>query len=181
MSNSIYLIHGYLADAESHWFPWLKAKLQNNNKNLIIESITNSDNPEYQVWKQDITHLLKDLTTGDSVICHSLGCISTLDVLQKYEGPKLDKLVLVAGFIDQLKAFPSLDSFINQCALDLEKIKGTFEKIIVFVSSNDVVVEPVLTEKLAQQLGAELITEQNAGHFLGSDGYTEFNSLLKVF
>lgn len=181
MSNSIYLIHGYLADAESHWFPWLKAELQNKNKNLIVKPLTDSDNPEYQVWKQDIAHVLKNLKMGDSVICHSLGCISTLDVLKDYEGPKLDMLVLVAGFIEQLKAFPGLDNFINQCVIDLEKIRDQFEKIVVFVSSNDVIVEPILTENLAQQLGAELITEQNAGHFLGSDGYTEFNSLLKVF
>lgn len=181
MSNSIFLIHGYLANPESHWFPWLKTELQNKNKNLIIKPLTNSDNPEYPVWKQDIAQILKDLKIGDSVICHSLGCISTLDVLKDYEGPKLNKLVLVAGFIDQLKAFSGLDNFINQCEIDLNKIKEKFEKIIVFVSSNDVVVEPILTEKLAHQLGAELITEQNAGHFLDSDGYTQFDSLLKVF
>lgn len=181
MSNSIFLIHGYLANTESHWFPWLKAELRSKNKNLVIKPLTNSENPDYLVWKQDIAKILKDLKIGDSVICHSLGCISTLDVLKDYEGPKLDKLVLVAGFIDQLNAFPGLDDFINQCVLDLNRIKENFEKIIVFVSSNDVIVEPILTEKLAHQLGAELIREQNAGYFLDSDGYTQFDSLLKVF
>lgn len=178
MSNSIYLIHGYLANSESHWFPWLKKELQKNNKKLMAETLTNADNPEYHIWKKDISSLLSNVKTGDSIVCHSLGCISTLDFLKNYTGPKLDKLILVAGFNEKLKSFPDLDDFINECQLDLEKTAQYFDKIIVFVSSNDVVVDPILTRNLAKQLSAELIVENNAGHFLESDGYTEFDTLL---
>lgn len=180
MSNSIYLIHGYLANSESHWFPWLKKELKKNNKQLLAETLTNADNPEYHVWKQDISSLLSNLKVGDSVVSHSLGCISTLDFFHNYNGPKLGKLILVSGFKDKLEAFPDLDNFINKCQIDLEKTKQNFEQIIVFVSSNDVIVDPILTKELAKQLSAELIIENNAGHFLESDGYTKFDSLLKL-
>jgi predicted alpha/beta hydrolase family esterase len=180
MSNSIYLIHGYLANSESHWFPWLKNELQKNNKKLMAETLTNADNPEYHTWKKDISNLLSNVKKGDSIVCHSLGCISTLDFFKNYTGPKLDKLILVAGFNEKLKSFPDLDNFINECQLDLVKTAQYFDKIIVFVSSNDVIVDPILTRNLAKQLSAELIIENNAGHFLESDGYTKFDSLLKL-
>lgn len=47
----------------------------------------------------------------------------------------------------------------------------------VFVSTNDVLVDPSLTQQLADALSAAPITIHGAGHFLESDGYTEFPQL----
>lgn len=45
------------------------------------------------------------------------------------------------------------------------------------MSTNDVLVDPDLTQQLADALSATPITIHDAGHFLESDGYTEFPQL----
>ncbi|QQU95031.1 alpha/beta hydrolase [Corynebacterium aurimucosum] len=45
------------------------------------------------------------------------------------------------------------------------------------MSTNDVLVDPSLTQQLADALSAAPITIHGAGHFLESDGYTEFPQL----
>lgn len=180
MSQNYYLVHGYGANLNSHWFPWLNIELEKLSKHLYSKQLTAPEQPEYQVWKKDISELLSELVSGDVVIAHSLGCIATLDYLTKTQGIKLDKLVLVSGFLKTLPILPSLDPFIQAIQIDIKKVKVIANKIIVFVSSNDVLVAPSLTQDLAEKLDAELITIKNGGHFLDVDGYTEFKELLNV-
>lgn len=180
MNQSYYLVHGYGANLNSHWFPWLNVELEKLSKKLYIKQLTAPEQPKYQVWKKDISELLSELVSGDVVIAHSLGCIATLDYLTKTQGIKLDKLVLVSGFLETLPVLPSLDPFIEATQIDIEKVKNIANEIIVFVSSNDVLVAPSLTQDLAEKLNAELITVESAGHFLDIDGYAEFPKLLEA-
>ncbi|MTD90449.1 alpha/beta hydrolase [Corynebacterium hiratae] len=77
----------------------------------------------------------------------------------------------------KLRVIPELDEFIGQAHVDVPAVKPHIAHAEVFVSTDDVLVDPSLTQQLADALSAAPITIHGAGHFLESDGYAEFPQL----
>ena len=90
---------------------------------------------------------------------------------------ELPGLFIVSGFVEKLRVIPELDEFIGQARIDVPAVKPHIAHTEVFVSTNDVLVDPALTQQLADALSAVPITIHDAGHFLEDDGYTEFPQL----
>ncbi len=172
----VYIVHGYMASATSHWFGWLKKELEKRNISVIIHSMPHSDKPQKEEW---LNYLQKNvIITGRNtfIVAHSLGCIATLLYLNK-TNVKIGGAVLVSGFDDKLKTIPELDNFIGD-RIDYEKIIQNVAKRIAIASPEDYIVPFTDTEKLAENLKATLITVPNAGHFMTSDNYASFPQLL---
>ncbi|MDC5021082.1 alpha/beta hydrolase [Acinetobacter baumannii] len=178
MENKTYLVHGYLASINSHWFPWLKQELSNKNEVLEIIKLPEPSHPKFDQWNIAVAEGLIHFHKNNTLIAHSLGCISLLHYLSNYHGPAFSKLILIGGFTESLPLFPELDDFIEKCNLNFEHIKSKANDIVVFYSTNDPIVNPVFTKKLAELLNANLVAEENAGHFLDSDGYIEFKRII---
>ena len=177
--KKIYIVHGYLANVNSHWFDWIKQNVATQGYEVTVLAMSDSAQPKYADWYSDLEEGLSSLQADDIVIAHSLGCISTLDYLSKLQEQNVfKKLILVSGFYEKLSVLPDLDQFVESCTLDTEKLQALVGNITVFVSSNDVLVQPELTYRLAEKLNANVVNVKNAGHFLDSDGYTTFPDLL---
>ena len=178
--QKVYLVHGYLANQKSHWFEWLGKKISEKGYDLEIISLSDSDNPKYEKWNHDISKSIDSNKDEIIIIAHSLGCISTLDYLSK-KNKKIKKLILVSGFYEKINVLPVLDEFIENCEIKFDLIQSFTKEIDIFVSSNDALVPPKLSYDLACRLNANIYNVKNAGHFLDSDGYTEFNEILDLF
>ncbi|MGJ7156188.1 alpha/beta hydrolase, partial [Morganella morganii] len=61
------------------------------------------------------------------------------------------------------------------------KLTEISDKRISVISSDDWVVSPQASKTLAESLQTQVIIENNAGHFLDREGYTEFSALLNIF
>ena len=50
MKKQIYVIHGYGASPDKHWFPWLKRILGNKGYEIEILKMPNPEAPKVNEW-----------------------------------------------------------------------------------------------------------------------------------
>ncbi|OFK69393.1 hypothetical protein HMPREF2806_04925 [Corynebacterium sp. HMSC076G08] len=173
-----YIVHGYQASPDSHWFPWLERLLTFDGHTVHTIALPEPNAPKLDEWVEAIRNDVQRPGANTCIITHSLGGTALLHYLTSLEGVwELHGLFIVSGFVEKLRVIPELDEFIGQAHVDVPAIKHHIVHTEVLVSTNDVLVDPVLTLQLADALSAMLITIHDAGHFLEDDGYTEFPQL----
>lgn len=176
--STVFIVHGYQASPEKHWFPWLSHKIQSVGAACEIVHLEDADAPNYAVWKECLHMQIAPLDENSIVIAHSLGCISTLDFLSDaLKNKKLKALFLVSPFKEPLSSLPELNTFIQQCKIDEFIIRTTIQKRFVFLSNNDSYVGAPMSIRLGQAIHAQLVEVKFAGHFMQEDGFTEFPQL----
>lgn len=181
--KNIYIIHGYMASPNDHWIPWLSQLLNNSghvSKRIVL---ADSTQPNFEYWQKFLSLQLPKLDEDSIIIAHSLGCITVLHYLTEYfkqHRVKIKAGIFVAGFMSPLQALPDLDSFIQQAKLDRVVLHQHMPLALCLLSSNDPLVPPPQTIQLANFIQAQNFEVKNAGHFMASDGYTEFHRLYQI-
>lgn len=176
--KKIFIIHGFNASPESHWFQWLKSNIEQKDYVCDIVQLTDSAEPKHSQWYQDLSETLKDLDQQSIVVAHSLGCISVLDYLSNVlVHQRIKAFIGVSGFVEKLQSLPELNTFIQNCQLNNSRLRLNIEQRYMIFSNNDNYVPAPLTIKLGKLLNAQMIEIENAGHFLDSDGFTDFPQL----
>ncbi|MDO4627042.1 MAG: alpha/beta hydrolase [Pasteurellaceae bacterium] len=168
----VYLTHGYTANSQSHWFPWLKQQLQARQIECRVFDMPNSCQPNVDEW---LTYHQQHIDRCDEdcfFIGHSLGCIATLHYLAQTQR-NIGGLLLVSGFCEHLPHLPELDSF-TQNPINFEHIIPLTPQRTVVASLNDSIVPPDYSAHLAKQLKAKYVTVQQGGHFLARDRFNRF-------
>lgn len=175
--KKIYIIHGYGASINDHWFSYIKKNLESKKKNVTVISLPDSSNPSFFKWKKTIKENVQDIDKNTFFVAHSLGCITLLNFLSESNFQEIGGVVCVSGFSNKLPSLPQLDSYIKESVNDFSFNNKIFKKMI-FISSNDSYVPPSLSIELAKKLNSPYLIVPNSGHFLDSDGYKEFPQLL---
>lgn len=174
----VILIHGYGADPDSHWFPWLKDQLGANN--VTIPALPDSSAPDAATWVRLAAEAIAQADENTVVIGHSLGGITALRGLAAQpDGFRVAGVVLVAGFAEDLPGYDALNPFTVQ-DVDIEALRSTSLNRTVFVADVDPVLDTAIVKRLADRFGADLIEVPGAGHFQIDDGVTQFPELLEV-
>ena len=175
----VFLVHGYTGFPENHWFPWLKKQLE--EKGFAVESLKmpNPKHPKKDEWVSKLKESVGSTDENTYLVGHSLGCIAIVRYLEQLpENAKVGGCVFVAGFSKGLK-FPELTPFYTP-EPDMEKVKKHTDKFVTIFSTDDDMVPLEIGKKFQQQLGAELIIEENKGHFCKNEGVTELPSVLNA-
>lgn len=176
--KKVIIVHGWEASPENHWFPWLKSELEKFGCKVSIPSMPNTNHPTMLEWAEHLRHIIGKPNEDTYLVGHSLGSVAILRYLESLaEGEKIGGAVLVAGFLEPIE-YAELDSFFAT-PFDFEKIRGKIRKIISIHSGNDQVVPIENSQSMKDNLGAEQIIVQNAGHFNEGDGFTEFPIMLQ--
>ncbi|WP_439239264.1 RBBP9/YdeN family alpha/beta hydrolase [Lonepinella sp. BR2919] len=182
MLNNIYITHGYTANSQKHWFPWLKVRLENQNIATQIFDMPNSSQPDPQEWLTFHQNNIHQLDQNSYFIGHSLGCIATLRFLQQAK-INVGGVILVSGFAEKLPNLPELDKF-NETLLNFTALIEQIPQRVVIASDDDDVVNVQFTRHLAQNLQANYIEVSSYHHFLDRQGVTElpllYNEVLKM-
>ena len=113
--KKIYIIHGYNASANRHWFPWLEQELT-SDKNISVKvlDIPSPTEPKLGEWIGKLSESIDKLGQNIFFIAHSLGCIALLGYLETLkELPKIGGIILVSGFNKKLENIPELNNFIH--------------------------------------------------------------------
>ncbi|MBD2779836.1 RBBP9/YdeN family alpha/beta hydrolase [Xenorhabdus szentirmaii] len=176
----IIVIHGYTASPSSHWFPWLKEILTEQGAEVSIPEMPESSAAQPEAWANAMMDIASDIDENTILIGHSLGCITILRHLEamRSESLRLGGYIWVAGCDLPQKALPELDIFFTNKPLDYSYLRGLTEHRFSIISSNDEIVSPQSSYALARALQTEVITIENAGHFLDREGFTR---LLPVY
>ena len=176
--KKVYIVHGYKAAVQDHWFPWLAEQVQAAGHEVKIVALTDATQPEFSVWQQDLQRDLQQLDENTIVVAHSLGCLTSLNFLSSHlMQTKIQAGIFVAGFIDTLPALPELNQFIQQAQLNEYVLQTKIQTRLVFVSNNDPLVPPPLVIRLGHVLKAQIEEVVQAGHFMQDDGFREFPQL----
>ncbi len=163
--NKAVLLHAWGSGPEEAFFPWLKKEFESRGIEVVIPNFPNPKNPDFNEWLKEFNKIETDENT--IVIGRSLG--STLALGASSRGKKFGKLIAVCTPLEN----PEIPKFFKQMGeLNFEKIKNSIEQYSVLHSSNDPYVKLSISEKLAKELGVELIVVENADHFSG-ESYQE--------
>lgn len=176
--KKVYIVHGYKASPQSHWFPWLAQQIQRAGNQVKIVALSHSEQPDFATWQQDLRRDLVDLDEHTIIVAHSLGCLSSLHfICENLMEKKLQAVLLVAGFANHLPVLPELNTFIQQAKLNENVLQTKIQTRLVFVSNNDPLVPPPFVIRLGHLLKAQIEEVMAAGHFMQEDGFREFPQL----
>ena len=153
MLKKIYITHGYTANSQKHWFPWLKERLEKQGFLVQVFDLPNSEKPTPESWLDFHQQHISEPDSQSYFIAHSLGCIATLRYLQSLTSP-IGGLILVSGFAEHLPNLPELDPF-TEPKLDIQNLIQQIPNRLVIASDDDHIVNVQATRNLAQKLQAE--------------------------
>ncbi|MED5619147.1 RBBP9/YdeN family alpha/beta hydrolase [Ideonella sp. BN130291] len=174
----VYIVHGFDASPAHHWFPWLKQALQAQGHSASVVELPSPHEPDPTAWVQALQAQAAVLDRHTWFVAHSLGCIAVLRHLEQAPADAaIGGYVLVSGFNAPLAVLPQLDAFAKP-DLDTPKLAAMAAYRSVIASSNDAGVPPALSQALAKDLDAKLVMVERGGHFLASEGFTEFPLVL---
>lgn len=179
-SRRIFVVHGYTADSEQHWFPWLRSELSDESTRVTVLDLPNSSAPEPGPWISTLAAAVGHVDANTTLIGHSLGCITILRYLATLdESQRLGTAILVSGFAEPLGNLPKLDGFVAE-PIDLAAVRARIDRVEVIASDNDQTVDPAATHRLAAGLGVPVTVVPNGGHFLARQGHTTLPELLPL-
>lgn len=167
----VIIFHGWGANSDSNWFPWLKAELEKKDIDVVVPDMPSSENPKLRGWMNAAEKL--KIGQDDILVGHSLGTVLILRLLEKY---KVKSAYLVSSFHVYLD-IPEIKDF-TEHGFDFEKIKNN--KITMLSSDNDPFIYYGIAEDLSKILNSKLIKFHNMEHLSrGTDNF-KFPELLTL-
>jgi predicted alpha/beta hydrolase family esterase len=174
----VFIIHGYGASPSDHWFSWLAQALERRGAAVTILDLPRPDAPTPETWQRALREQIAEPDARTWFVAHSLGGIALLRYLtQAADIRRIGGFVLVSGFNAPLPALPQLDAFVVP-DLDTPRLVRMAAQRIVVAAEDDAVVPYASSRHLAEALDARFVSVARGGHFLRSDGYTQFPLLL---
>jgi predicted alpha/beta hydrolase family esterase len=171
----VFIVHGYTAAPDRHWFPWLKTRMETAHAATVhIPAMPDPDTPCPKAWHRHLQTLIGTADDQTYIIGHSLGCATVLRYAAGLEADtKLGGIILVAGFNAPLPTIPALDSFMAE-PVNLQAVIQASPQRAVILSDDDALVPPQFTADLATALDVAADIVPNGGHFRGDDGFRTF-------
>lgn len=177
--TNLFIIHGAYGNPEENWFPWLKSELEKLDCRVFVPEFPTPENQSLENWLEVFDNYKQELNENSIVVGHSLGPAFLLNILEELDKP-IKAAFFVSGFLDLLgnPDFDNINKSFIEKSFDWQKIKQNCPKFFVFHSDNDPYVPIEQAEKLAKNLGVDVILVKNAGHFNEKAGYSKFDLIL---
>ena len=176
--NNYIIIHGSFGSKDGNWFPWLKEKLEKQNKKVDVPQMPiGVGNQNFENWSKELDKL--EINENTIIIAHSIAPVFVCKYLINKQ-VKVKKLVFVCGFNNYLGIDPDFDTVNEPMFLDnLENINNYCKDIVCFYSDNDPYVKFEVEKEFADTISNEEYIIKNGGHINAESGYTKFEEILK--
>lgn len=173
-SKQEYYDPSYPSASNSHWIPWLQKELLTHDIAAHTPEMPNAYSPNYSLWSDIFERY--DITKDTVLVGHSCGAGFLIRWLSEHTDTSVDKVVLVAPWLDPDN---KLDSGFFDFSIDrtvAERTKG----ITIFNSTDDGEDIQKSVAHIRQQIDTVQYKEfENYGHFCLADmKTTEFPELL---
>ena len=172
------VLHGFKANPERHWFPWLTTELAHRGIETHIPALPNSTEPDRAAWV-DVARAAIGVPDQDLLIVgHSLGAATALLALDEFDDNwRVGAACMVAGAWEPIPTLPELDDFFIPSA-DVARTTSRIDRRLSIYSDDDAIVGPELSMSLAKAMESEEILVPGGKHFLGVEGWVELLQLL---
>jgi len=161
------IVHCWEGVPEYCWYPWLKSELEEDGYDVMVPAMPETEEPKQILWVPHLAEIVGEPDDELVLIGHSVGCITILRYLEGLpEGVRVGRVVLVAGFTDDL-GFDELKNYF-QSSIDWSAIRSHCSKFVAIHSDNDPFVPLGHADVFKEQLDAEVVVEHEKGHFSGT-------------
>lgn len=184
--RTAYILHGvcdmeeymemdFPSPSNAHWLPWLQQKFLRSNILCQCLELPIPPKANYEAWKSVFSQA--QLRDDSIIVAHSAGCGFMLKWLSENPQIKLDKLVMVAPWLDPFEKFK--DFLQGELDKNLEDRIGQMD---VLYSSDEPVegVKETTDEVLHLYPKTKLHRFENMGHFCLSNTGEKFEKLWKI-
>ena len=171
------IIHGWEGTPEDEWLPWLGKTLKDNGWKVEIPAMPNTKKPKLDEWMKTLVALHPDKDT--LLIGHSLANALILHFLEQKD-TTVKGVIMVAAWDWLMEDVKEFHQTFFETEFDYEAIKKKQIPLIIVNSTTDPWIEFEQGKNMAPKLDAKFIAIENAGHFMGRDGYTEFPKLIEI-
>ncbi len=190
MNKKVYIIHGWDGSPNEPMLQWLKSSLEEKGYDIVVPEMPEPAVPKIESWVGKLKDVVGSVPDEETIfIGHSIGCQALLRYLQTLDGSiKIAGVVLIAPWMELDKqtmedegqegieiARPWMET-----PIDFQKVKSHIKKAVAIFSDNDPYVPLSQKDLFEKELGAEVIVENNKGHFTISDGIDSLSSVLKA-
>lgn len=183
--KNVLILHGAGNNSQGNWFPWLKRTLEEKGYKVWSPDLPNSDTPVLKDWLDTVfSNKEWELNEESIIVGHSSGATLILRILEDLpEGIKINKAILVAGFIDKGE-FPQFYKYkvdLLKTPFDWNKIKNSCKEFYFIASDNDPYDCGIRHSEIMQEkLDGKLIIRKGEGHFNLEMGvkYKQFSEIL---
>ena len=170
--KKVIFIHGYTSSPKKKKYQIISQELDKLGVEYSIPALPGGEHPHSKEWLEIIDKEVKNTTKPVVLIGHSLGTRTALLYLDKFE-QKVDTVILIAAFNNDVKKNRERKdehySDFFEYALDIDKIKKLANRFIVVHYKDDDSIDYQQGVEISNELGAELITYENMGHFCGKE------------
>lgn len=186
--KKVYIIHGWGGSPKEPMLQWLKLSLEEKGYRVAVPKMPKPAFPKIESW----VGKLKKIVSPDSetvFIAHSIGCQAVLRYLETLNNNiKIKEVVLIAPWmeLDRQTIEEEGQEVIDiakpwmETPIDFQKIMSHTGKVVAIFSDNDPYVPLSQKDLFEKELGAEIIVENNKGHFTISDNINELPPALKA-
>ncbi len=162
------IVHCWGGSSNYAWYPWAKSELKKIGYQVTVPDMPDPDPPKLATWLPYLRQLVGEPDEDLVLIGHSIGTVAIMRYLESLpEGKGVGKVIMVAGFTDQL-GFRELENFFDT-QLDFSKIKSKSKNGFVVIQSDD---DPFVSKqygaRLKDELDAKLIFKHGANHMSGA-------------
>jgi len=170
--KKIIFIHGYTSSPKKKKYQIISQELDKLGVEYSIPAFPGEEYPQSKDWLDIIDEEVKNTVKPIVLVGHSLGTRATLLYLDKFER-KVDTVILIAAFNNNLeenrKRKDGKYANFFDYSVNIEKIKKLANKFIVMHSKDDDSIDYQQGVNISNELGAELRTYENMGHFCGEE------------
>lgn len=174
------IVHCWGGNSNYAWYPWAKTELEKIGYVVYVPNMPDSDSPKLATWLPHLKQVIGESDEELVLIGHSIGTVTIMRYLESLKSSQVGKVILVAGFTDQL-GFSELENFF-ETRLEFDNIKSKSKNgFAIIQSDNDPFVSEQYGTRLQEELSAKLTIKPGAKHMSGdTDGEESCTELPEV-
>lgn len=175
------ILHGTWGNPEENWFPWLKAKFEEQGYEVWVPQLPDADKPNRDTYADFLFSSGWDFT-DNIVIGHSSGAVEVLNLLMDKRMPRIRLGVMLGVWISGLpKGMDDPEVFAHlfpRWGFKWRRIRGNADHLALLHGSDDPYCPLEQAVTVATKLKAPMMIVPGGGH-LGS-GLKELPQLWNV-
>jgi predicted alpha/beta hydrolase family esterase len=170
--KKVIIIHGYTSSPQRKKYRIISEKLHTLGVECAIPALPGGEHPHSSEWLALIDKEVRNTDKPVILVGHSLGTRAALLYLDRFDR-KVDAVILISAFNNNVKENRNrkdgdyADFF--DYSVDIDKIKKLANKFIVAHSRDDDALDYHQGVEISKELGAQLVTYENMGHFGGEE------------
>lgn len=184
MAKRAIIVHGWQANPQQGWYPWLGNELVKRGFKVSIPAMPDTEDPKPNEWIDTLSKEVGGLDNDVYMIGHSAGANTIMRYLEKKHMQKAGGAVLVAPW-------PSLRPEDRRYGKEMgmrwmvkpynwDEISGNARKITAIFSTNDPYVSVKDADVFKEKLHCSVIIEEGKKHMHEAGGFVELPSALEA-